>query len=163
MKADFRRKLYDHIQEILLEHMPTEVAALRALRPAESLPDIKAVYINEEDYNKVVLTPCILLFAVGPVVLAGMTEAYAFEFPVDICAFDVPTNDGLPALYNRLYNYQGCLTEILLADHAFEAGYWDEVRPMEPVDPQNLADNRFGELGRVEGYRFGFQMPLQYP
>ena len=53
MKSDLRRRILDHISEVLLEGMGSKVAAIRALRPAETLPDIKTVYVNEEDYDKV--------------------------------------------------------------------------------------------------------------
>jgi hypothetical protein len=163
VKADARRKLLDHLETVLLAGMAAKVAVVRADYAGETLPDIAAVYIDEEDYTQVVKHPCLLLFSRGPVVLEAMTEAYQYGFPVDICAFDVPTTDGLPALWNRLYAYQGCLTDLLLSSHAYEAGYWDAVRPLEPVDPRDLADERFGSLGRLEGYRFGFQLVLTYP
>jgi hypothetical protein len=163
MKGAARRVTLDHLVEVLEAGLAAKVAAIKALYPADSLPDIKTVYVNEEDYNKVVDTPCLLIFPHGPEVLSAMTGAYLYEFPIDICAFDVPKADGLPALYNRLYAYQGALTDLLLSDYPYQAGYWDEIRALEPVDPQNLADQRFGEMGRVEGYRYGFQIALSYP
>lgn len=162
MKGDTRRYILDHLATIFAgSAMDAKVKAVREAHSGESLPDIAAVYVNEEDYNKVVSTPCILLFGRGPDVLSPMSDAYLWEFPVDICAFDVPKADGLPALYDRLYAYQGCLTDLLLSTYP-TTSYWREVRPLEWVDPQNLADQRFGELGRVEGFRFGFQVVLSY-
>lgn len=164
MKADTRRKLLGRIETLLLSaEMKTKVAAVRALYPSESLPDIGAVYTNEEDYNKFLTTPCVLLFSHGPSVLSAMDGAYLYEFPVDICPFDVPGSAGLPALYNRLYAYQGCLTDLLLSSHEYEAGYWNEVLPAEPVDPDALVERLAGSLGRAEGYRFAFQVVCSYP
>ena len=162
MKGETHRDILEYLVEVLMADMPAKLAVVRAAHRDETLPDIKAVYINEEDANKIVLTPCVVIFSGGPVVLEAMTEAYLWEYPVDICAFDVPTPAGLPALHNRLYAYQGALTDILLTTYGYAAGYWDEIRPLEPVDPQMLYE-RFGDIGRAEGYRFGIQVPLSYP
>jgi hypothetical protein len=92
-----------------------------------------------------------------------MSDPYLYEFPVDICPFDKPRADGLPALYNRLYAYQGALTDMLLSDHGTESGYWREVCAREPVDPESLVERLAGSLGRAEGYTFGFQCAVSYP
>lgn len=164
MKGDARRDILDQLVTIFTgTAMKAKVKTIRDAHAGETLPDLAAVYVNEEDYNKVRLTPCILLFGHGPQVLSPMNDAYLWEFPVDICAFDFPQADGLPALYNRLYAYQGCATDLLLSSYPTVTGCWQEVRPLEWVDPQSLADQRFGEMGRVEGFRFGFQVALSYP
>ena len=164
MKGDYRRTLNEHLASLFMgAEMKAKVAAVRALHPADSLPDLRAVYINEEDANKVVLTPCLLLFPQGPAVNEAMSLAYQYEFPIDICAFDTPTMEGLSALQNRLYAYQGCVTDLLMSDHSYEAGYWSAVRPIEPIEPDSLVHAIYGELGRVEGYRFGFEWTLDYP
>ena len=162
MKGENHRHILDYLAAVLMADMPGKLAVIRALHPDETLPDIKAVYINEEDANKIVLAPCLVIFSSGPIVLQAMAGAVLWEYPVDICAFDVPTAAGLPALHNRLYAYQGALTDLLLTTYGYAAGYWDEIRPLEPVDPQMLYE-RFGEIGRAEGYRFGIQVPLSYP
>ena len=162
MKGENHRHILDYLAAVLMADMPGKLAVIRALHPDETLPDIKAVYINEEDANKIVLAPCLVLFSGGPIVLQAMAGAVLWEYPVNICAFDVPTAAGLPALHNRLYAYQGALTDLLLTTYGYAAGYWDEIRPLEPVDPQMLYE-RFGEIGRAEGYRFGIQVPLSYP
>lgn len=164
MKGDNLRNLLEHLSTIMLAGMPAKVAAVRALRPTETLPDIAAIYTNEEDYNLVKLTPALLLMSQdGPTVLKAMSDAYLWEYQVDIVSFDVPNmDDGLPGLWNRLYAYQGCATDLLLSDYGYAAGYWDEARPLEAVDPQRLVYERFGEVGRIAGYRFGFQVPLSY-
>lgn len=161
MKGAQRRIMLDHLVSILTTGMDDKVEAVAALYPTETLPNIAAVYLNEDDYNKVKLFPCLLVFSFGPPVLSEMTGSVLYEYPVDIVSFDIPRTDGLPALYNRIYAYQGCLTDLLLADHGYEEGYWQDVHPKEPVDPQ-FVEERFGSLGRGEGYRFGFQTCVDY-
>jgi hypothetical protein len=162
MKGDDRRRILDHLAAILLAGMPAKVAEVRALYPSESLPDIKTVYLNEEDYGKIKLFPCLVVLSSGPTVLTPMSEAYTWEYPVDIIALDTPTADGIPACRNRLYAYQGCSTELLLSDYGYVAGYWTGIRPLEPVDPQSVIAERFGGLGLLEGFRFGIQTTLSY-
>lgn len=164
MKADNRRVVLDYLEEILLAGINTKVAAVRPSYPGESIPDIKAVYRDEEDYDMVKEFPCLVLFSYGPDVLEGMGQpAYLYEYPVDVIAVDTPkADDGLPGLYNRLYIYQGCYTDLLLTDYGYAQGYWMGVRPMEPVDPESLVDERFGSISRLAGYRFGFQVALSY-
>jgi hypothetical protein len=162
MKGDFRRLVHERLSELILgEEMRAKVAAVRALHPGV-LPDIAAVYVNEEDANRVVSTPCVLLFPQGPSVNQPMTLAFHYEFPIDICMFDHVGSDGLPPLRNRLYAYQGCFTDLLLTDYSYEAGYWDSAYPMGPIEPDALVHQLFGALGRVEGYRFGFAKSIGY-
>jgi hypothetical protein len=163
MKADYRRKFLERLAEVLLDEMPAKVAAIRLLHPEETILDIQKVYINEEDHNKLVLMPCLILFSHGPKVLDEMAGAITYEFPVDICPFDkMQASSGIPALYNRLYDYEGCVADLLLSSHGYEAGYWNDVHPLGATDPQYL-EERFGTLGKAEGHQYSFQTTISYP
>ena len=163
MKGAQTLVLRDHLETVISAGMNAKIAAAAKTYPQETFPSIVGLYLDEEDYDKVVKTPCVVIFSQGAVPLASMSGGVTYGVQNDICAFGRPSaDDGIPVLLRQLDLYVGCLTDLLMTDHHYEAGYWDCVRVLEPVDPQNLADDRFGTLGRIRGYRFEFQTLVDY-
>jgi hypothetical protein len=155
MKGTQTRKLIDRLASELLSKVNVKVTAARNEFPAETLPAITRVYVEEGEYDQIVDTPCILIFVNDAYADNVSSDWYDYRLPVDILVYDWLGQSGLPALHKRLQTYQGCLVDVMLSQlRSDTTGGWYDVQLDEPASLDGLVDERYGEVGRAKGYRF---------
>ena len=157
MKGSLEHDTLDHLSGLLLS------SAMTTLLAAESLGAVQAVYVSEEDADKIKLTPCFLLKPNGWRYINATAGGYIYEFAVIVCAYvHITPSEGIPAAHEKAATYLGCAMDLLFASHSYEAGYWTTARPDEPAELDDMLKERLGELGRSSSHQIVLQVPVDY-
>lgn len=165
MKGTLERDTLGKLAGLLLsDEMKTIVAAAVDLYGDYDLPDVAAVYTNEEDSNKIKQTPCFLLYPNGWRNLKATTGGYVYEFSVIVCAFDhINASDGgIPSACERVATYLGCAMDLLFSTHSYERGYWIAARPDQPAELDDFAQEILGAMGRTSSHQIILEIPVTY-
>jgi hypothetical protein len=157
MKGSLEHDTLDHLSGLLLS------SAMTTLLAAESLGATQAVYINEEDADKIKPTPCFLLKPNGWRSINATVGGYIYEFAVIVCAYvHITPSEGIPAAHEKAATYLGCAMDLLFTSHSYEAGYWITARPDEPAALDDMLQEALGELGRSSCHQIVLQVPVDY-
>ena len=157
MKGTLERDTLDHLSDLLLS------SGMTTLLAAESLGATQAVYVNEEDADKIKKTPCFLLKPNGWRYINATVGGYIYEFAVIVCAYDhIKASEGTPETHDRVATYLGCAMDLLFTSHSYEAGYWITARPDEPAALDDMLQEALGELGRSSCHQIVLQVPVDY-